>query len=416
MAKFFLFGILLFSTSVFATPIGVRYNYLTTESLPAKLWTYGVSTGEMTGSGSKTYDDTGKLISNKNYYSTSLNFGDISEQIQDNQERALALAAFEVYGKNLNESVGRVENDVKINVKSTTYIIGRGLTENTDLFLIFPTVNIQTSFTSKFIASDSLNSLVKKLKSEGQNSRANEIINNSRNGLYKNLSENGYKTEYPGDVTSLANIYVNFRYKAYDTGKTKLLSDSFVIIPSGETFDDNQFLDLRVNEEQYSIKQGLTLSRDLGKSIKTLVSTSYQKRFAFEKTKRIPKSDTNRFTNDKDKNTTVQYGDTFSFSAQLNYKFNPVFSYYLGQSFTKRYADSYTGKEYSSSRYELLEKDTDQELGEFYTGITIDTVDSFLKKKFIIPLNLNIQYAQSNFGINALDSQVVSFNLIGFYQ
>ena len=165
-------------------------------------------------------------------------------------------------------------------------------------------------------------------------------MNNSRNGLYKQLDENGYNTEYPGDVTTLANIYINLRHKAYDSGKLKLLSDSFFIIPSGETFEDNQFLDLRINEEQYSLKQGFTLSRELGKSVKTLISTSYHKRFEFEKSKRIPRSENYRFTSDKDKNTKVQYGDTLSLSTQFNYMFNPTFSFYLGQSFEKRYADS----------------------------------------------------------------------------
>ena len=399
-----------------ATPVGVRYNYLTAESLPKSLWTYGLSTGQMSGTGTKSYDENGNLVSNERYYRSELSYKEISEQIKDEQERSLALAAFRVYGKNLDESVGYVENDVEVDVSSETYLFGRGLTDKADLFFIFPTVNIKTKFRSEFRASDSLNSLVSELRAEGQNSRAREIIEDSRNGLYKQLDENGYATEYPSEITSLANIYMNIRYKALDQGDFKILSDSFLIIPSGETFDDNQFLDLRINEEQYSLKQGFTLSQRFLQDFNVLISTSYHKRFPFRKTKRIPRSDTYRLTTDKDKNTSVQYGDTFALKTQLNYTIDPTFSAYMGQSFESRYADTYSGDKFESSRYELLEENTDQEIGQFYTGMTINTVDRFLKKKFIIPLDLNIQYAYSNFGKNVLDTQIITFNLIGFYK
>ena len=200
--------IYLISVEVLATPIGVRYNYLTTESLPKSLWTYGISSGNMTSSGSRTYDESGSLIDNKDYYRSELSYREVSEQIKDNQERALALAAFSVYGKDLDESVGHVENDVDVDVSSQTYLIGRGLTDKTDLFFIFPTVNIKTSFSSEFKASESLKSLVAKLREEGQNSRATKILEDTKNGLYRQLNENGYSTDYPGEVTSLANIYI----------------------------------------------------------------------------------------------------------------------------------------------------------------------------------------------------------------
>ena len=103
MKNFFTTSLLLISLNSFATPVGVRYNYLTAESLPEKLWTYGISSGQMSGSGSKTYDENGKLVSNEKYYSSDISFGEVSEQIKDDQERALALAAFTVYGKELNE-------------------------------------------------------------------------------------------------------------------------------------------------------------------------------------------------------------------------------------------------------------------------------------------------------------------------
>lgn len=414
--RFTLLLIFLISVEVLATPIGVRYNYLTTESLPKSLWTYGISSGNMTSSGSRTYDESGSLIDNKDYYRSELSYREVSEQIKDNQERALALAAFSVYGKDLDESVGHVENDVDVDVSSQTYLIGRGLTDKTDLFFIFPTVNIKTSFSSEFKASESLKSLVAKLREEGQNSRATKILEDTKNGLYRQLNENGYSTDYPGEVTSLANIYINLRHKAFDNGSFKILSDSYFIIPSGETFDDNQFLDLRINEEQYSFKQGITFSEKFLKDFNALFSMSYHKRFPFEKSRRIPRSDTYRLTTDKDPNTTIKYGDSLSFSSQFNFKIDPTFSVYVGQGFEKRYSDNYSGERFSKERYQILEENSDQEIGQFYTGVTINTVERFLKQKFIIPLDLNIQYAYSNFGKNILDSHMLTFNLIGFYQ
>lgn len=416
MNKTLLLAVLIFANNAWATPIGARYQYLTAESLPKSLWMYGVSSGQMTGTANQSFDKNGNLVSNAKYFGTDLTFGDISEQIKDEQERALATAAFKVYGKSLNESVGRVENQVNVDISSQTFLIGRGLTDKTDLFFIFPVVSISTQFESKFIASESLNSLVKKLESEGQHSRAREIVQDSKNGLYTQLDENGYKTEYPSDIKTLANIYLNVRHKAYESSSFNILSDSFFIIPSGETFEDNQFLDLRINEEQYSLKQGITISKSFGEKFTSLLSTSYHKRFPFEKKRRIPRSESFRFTTDTDNNTTIQYGDTLGMTLQLNYRLNNTFGMYVGQGLERRYRDKYTGAKFDKKRYELLEDRTDQELGQFYTGVTINTVDHFLKNKFLIPLDLNIQYAQTNLGRNTLNTQTLTFNLIGFYQ
>ncbi len=58
------------------------------------------------------------------------------------------------YYKSINKEVGIAAQDVDVDVSSQTYLIGRGLTDKTDLFFIFPTVNIKTSFSSRIEIKD----------------------------------------------------------------------------------------------------------------------------------------------------------------------------------------------------------------------------------------------------------------------
>ena len=409
--------VLLFCLSwTHATSLVSRYQFLNANSLPEGVWTFGVSRSQSTTPGAGSFSQNGSRVSNQEYFSRNVSYSNLIDEVSDPLERDLAEAAFSVYGRADAENAGQVVNDVRVRQKADAYILGRGLTSRSNLFLIFPVVTIQTTFSSRFVQSNSLKQLALQLQKEGQQSKAKEILEKSENALRSRLDENGYRNSYPSELTTLANIYVNYRYQAVDKTKTKIVSDSFVVVPAGKKFDEDDFLPLRVNEEQFSLKQGITGAWSPISSGTLLGNIYYHKRFPFQKAQRIPLNSTSPLSNDRDPNTRIQYGDSWGTSAQVNLLPSESWTLYLGQSFEYKLRDNFSGNDFASSRYDFLEQNSEQRLQLGYLGFSVNTIQSFLAQKFPIPMDLNIQYSFTNGGRNTFQDQTLAMNMMVFYK
>lgn len=408
--------LIFFLPQAFGTALVNRSQYLNTEVLPDGLWTFGLSHGETSGNNSSSFGSGGGKVSNQDYFSRDVSYNTLLDEIDDPLERELADAAFDVYGVNKNQNAGNVINDVSVSQKSDAYIFGRGFGKKLSLFAIFPVVTLDMRFTSKFELSDSLKELADKLIQDGQYQKAQEILEKSQNALAQRLQETSYRGDYPGRITTLANVYLTTRYKALQTGKFNLSSDTSLVVPAGRKSDTRDFLYLRINEEQYSVRQSLTGSFEPSRRNALLSSVYYHKRFPFEKARRIPMNGVSPISQDIDPNTNMQYGDSWGTSAQANHLFSDSFLIYAGQSFEIKNRDRISGGVFSGDRYRYLEKNSSQSLSISYLGFAYNSISSFLAKKFIIPMDVNVQYSLTQSGKNTFNNQALTMNLMVFYK
>ena len=413
--RFTVLILLFFSELVNATSLVNRYQYSSTGLLPTGVWTFGVSHGQSVGSGG-SFSNGGQKVSNQDFFSKDITYSNLLDEIKNPLEKDLARAAFEVYERNDNENAGTVINDVSVSQKSNAYFIGRGLSKKSNLFIIFPIVTIQTEFSSEFRHGSSLLNLAQKLRNEGQFIEAHEIIAKSQDALRKRLDENGYRSRYPRELTTLANIHLNHRYAAITQPSFQMSADSTLILPAGKRFDEDDFLYYKIREEQVSFRQNLTGMLNITPEVSILPSLYYQKRFAFEEGRRIPNNSASPLSEDIDPNTRIKYGDSFGGSLQINYVPLDSYVFYLGQSYEQRLKDSYSGSRFSNQRYDYLAQDTDQTLGIGYFGVALNTIEYFLSSKFPAPLDLNLQYSFTNFGKNTFNNQALAMNLMVFYK
>lgn len=406
--------VLLLCTSAIATTLVNRFQYLNAEAPPKRVWIFGVSHSQSQGQGA--FSNAGARISNADYLSRELSYQHLLDEVSDPLERELAAAAFDVYGRKTNETAGQVINDVDVKQKADAYVLGRGLSEKSSFFVIFPVVTLETSFRSRFVPSSSLTSLANQLRQEGQLTRAGEILRKSESALRDRLDENGYDAGYPSKLTSLSNIYLNYRYQALRVSKWKLASDSFVIVPAGKKFGDDQFVPIRLNEEQLGVKQALTGAYEPRPEFALLSSLYYHKRFAFQRSQRIPNNNVSPLSADVDPDTRIKYGDAVGASAQISIKPREAYSLYVGQTFERKFRDEYRGNKFAQERYAYLETNTNQAHGAAVVGVTVNTIQAFLSQKFPIPMDLNLQYSQTNLGENVFRNRLIGLNVLVFYQ
>lgn len=392
-----------------------RQQFLSTKVLPQGLWTFGVSHGRWTKGGG-SYAGNGNPVSNQTYFSRDISYAALGDEITDPLERELARAAFDVYGRSSSEIAGTAVNDVSVDQQSNTYVIGRGLSTRSSLFLAIPVVTMRTSIRSRFRPSASLDNLVQELRSDGQHAQAEEILENSRNALHNRLEETGYNPDYPTDLTTVANVFLTHRLQGRPSSNWELGADSSIVIPAGKSSGTNDFLYLRFNEEQYSARQSLTATYSPHGKLEVLGSTYYHLRFPFEKSRRIPLNSTSPLSSDVDRSARIRYGDTYGMSAQINFLPRDNTMVYLGQSQEFKNQDQVSGSLFESSRYDYLEQNTTQQLSLTYVGIAVNTIKSFLAQDFPAPVDLNLQYSFSTAGQNAMENRAIAMTLMVFYK
>lgn len=415
MRSVILLSLLFASPSTWASGLVTRYQFLSAQGIPQGVWTFGVNHGRSVSDGN-SYASSGQQMSNQNFFSRNINYRHLLDEINDPLEKELARAAFGAYEKDNNELAGRVVNDVEVEQQANTYILGRGITRRISLLAIFPVVTVRTRFESRFVNGASLEQFAAQLRQEGQYQRADEILEKSQNALSERLRENGYRPAYPSEVTSLANVHLNLRFDAHSSNSLNIVTDSVLIVPAGKKADVDDFIPLRMNEEQYSLRQGITAAYRPTDGLGVLASTYYHKRFPFQKTRRIPLNEVSPLSSDLDPNTRIQYGDTYGLGLQINYAFSDTWMVYGGRGMEFKDRDSISGNRYASSRYEYLEKDTQQQLTLNYLGFAVNTISAFLAQKFIIPVDLNLQYAFSSAGKNTFANELIALNMMVFYK
>jgi hypothetical protein len=395
------------SFSLCAKELLSTYFFANANLMPKGIYTAGINHG-VENSIKGRYNSYGSYLSHQKDLSRKLSFLDLTNSATDNIDRVLSTAAFKAYGINLNDKAGNVKNDLQLAMSSNVYIFGYGLSKKENLFFIFPQLSIKTNIKSRFEASSEYKRLKTKLKEQGQYSRANYLERLESNPLGVRLGENGQRVA--NEITSLSNIYINYRRRFKD-----VTSDSFVILPAGRKYRTSDFIDYKLNDMSLGLKQSLTKSVKF-ESKEISFFSSYHYRSAFKMDYRIPRSDIDPLSSDIDKDVYIKYGDELDFAIQFAYKATNNFGLYSYIRYNESFEDEFRGKTFKSNRYDILEEKTHSISHSVGAGINLNTIESFLNKKFFMPADFNFQWAKTIGGKNTYSSEFIALNMMVFYK
>jgi hypothetical protein len=384
------------------------YNYLANGLLPQGVFTFAYNTGR-TSVIKDRYNDQGQRISNSKWNSKKLSFNDLVDSSKDQTDKVLSSAAFKAFGIDLNSQAGEVKNTLDINTSSKVFVFGYGLNEVSNLFFIVPTIQIQSDVKSEFIASKSYDNLISDLRSSGQAQKADYLERVKRSPLKTRLNDNDQKL--PSDINTISNLLINFRRKF-----SNVLSDTFFIIPYGYKYNTSDMIDYKLNDNSLGLKQGVGFDWNLNKKSILGLYGSYHYRSAFKMDYRIPRTENDPMSSDVEKKIKIKYGDQIELSTQYSYKWNSLLGNYFNLRYLYSFKDSYKGTAYSQQRYDILEKETDSKSLSAQIGVTVNTISSFIARKFLLPIDLNIQYSKTLYAKNSFDADWVSLNLMVFYK
>jgi hypothetical protein len=348
-------------------------------------------------------------VTQKDYLSRNLSFQDISDGAKDRTDRVLSASAFNAYGIELDQSAGQVENDLKIEMESNVFILGYGLSEQSNLFLIIPQVKVKNKISSKFNATETFNNFIGELRTTGQNSRADYLENLKMNPLETRLKESGMRI--PGEIDTIANIFLDYK-RSFGS----IISDTTLVIPYGYKYSTDDFIDYKINEMSLGLRQTVAKRFNPSQKQEITIIGGYHLRTPFRMDYRIPQQQDDPLSGQVESNVEIKYGDEFDLSAQYLFKINSSFSPYVNLRYNESYRDTYSGKEFESEKYSYLENKTDSAALSMGLGFSVNTITAFIKNKFLMPIDFNLNYAQTLIGRNTFMTKSISFNLMGFYK
>lgn len=405
-----------FFLSSFAEGMSIsnRGNSVEPDLLPHGLWLTGFDYGFSQGNSEK-FNSSGQKVSFNSSLSQDLKVKDLLASIQDQNEKAVAKAAFRSFDLNEDTNAGTVRNFADVKYSSETFILGRGISDSFSLFLIAPKISLDIQFQTEMQYSPQIKTMVQSLRSQGQHSKADEIEQQEKNALASQLSKNAYDKDYVSSWQGIPQVHLMAKYRIDHQALKAVTFDTTFVIPTEKDIYSSQFMPLDFFEESPSLIQSVYYSPWKTESMRLSALASYQLRTPFRKQSRIPVETKGDFTSDVE-TVDVKYGNEYRLGTQFDFNYKKWGKFFAHTNFIGKNEDRYQGKDFSSDRYELMEQETQQELILLGTGLQLNLVDAFLRGHFIVPMIVTTQYSKALNGRNTFANEFYGINAMVFIQ
>ncbi len=384
------------------------------DTFPKGVFSYGIFNSNSNFIG--YFDENSNNTNLGSLFSDNFTFNDIvDEDIAD--RRAITRGALSAYGiTDFDESAGEHQGNLDIQTEVNTIFLGYGASENLSFFTILPRVKVGINFDNKFTKSEKLKNLISELNKDGNYSKVKEINSKLENPILYKLNEYGYNPNYISTREDWGDLRLISRYRFFKNDFFQSTAGLISVLPTAKTDHLNDFLKLYLGDGQWDLGVQSLNEFKLSNQLRFLSSIEYVNQISSSEEIRVPLNSNSPLSPDIDRNTKQDFGNTYKVSHQFNFQLNKLLSFAAGHVFQYKNYDSYSGSKYSSERYNYLSKNTLQKAHSVYGGITLNTIDSFLKKKFILPLQANIGYSKIIAGRNIPQSEEILLSLTGFYK
>ena len=404
---------LFFGLSADASNLMARPQQLSSDLIPHQVWVFNYEYGSSRVIDS-TFNSKSQSESLANNLAKNLSVAEIANAISDPTERALAEAAFESNGLTLQTEAGRVTNDLNIRYSSQAYVLGYGAADFLSVFFVAPRVNVKLDLKTSLAYSPQFNDMIAKLRADGQGSRADEIEQKRATVLGDQLSNYNYSPSYITEYEGVPSF--NFIARtANNWMRRRLLSaETMLTIPNNQDRYIDQFTPLEFFEESVSLTQSLNASYNVFERFQLTGVTSYRLRTSYKRDMRVPESSEINFSNDK-RSVNGKDGDEWSIGTQLS-RPTRFLTPFAGVIYRQKFKDRFSSSGVDGARFDSLTKNSAQDLTTLTLGAHINTIDLFMREKFLIPIQVGAMYSKTLAGRNAFESEVFAANLMVFYK
>lgn len=371
--------------------------------------------------GINKFDNGGNVVAVGNSLNKTITFADSIKGKDNIYDRASLRGILKDSNIDPDSNIGDTTGMVNIAVNARVPVVAYGLNKKTTVAVAIPYVVSNISVATGYVADQdkNLENMVQNVLQDKRRTqhKSFKVQADTLNAIRKKLADNNYKqlSESEGEQSRLGDIrlVVKHQLDKQDNSATALKLE--LVAPTGQTLDPDKAVDMASGDGQWDIGVGMVSEYRLNSNVSFAGYAGYL--FQLEKTaeKRIPTESDSKITPDSDNNTLVDLGDQINLQASVRLDFWNGFTFLNGYSYQHKGEDRYSGNLYASSRYDYLERDTEQTMHAYISGLGFSTIPLFKQKKFKVPLQANLFYTSVFEGRNILKDDIVTFEMAIFF-
>jgi hypothetical protein len=236
-----------------------------------------------------------------------------------------------------------------------------------------------------------------------------------QNVVQTKLDMLGYKPLVSETHTDLGDINLVAKYQLLKGDQYAVALAPRIVLPTGRVADSDKVIDIAGGDGQWDVGMGLAGDYFITSKLSLTAATGYTYQINSLKRKRIPLNWDESLSSDIDDSTLQKYGNIFSTGLGMRWKVHPIVTLGAGYSYQSKEGDTYSGGKYEQSRYDSLAKDSVQTLQAAQAVLSLSTVDLFLKKKFVAPLEVNLGFTGILAAQNVPLANLTSLELVSYF-
>ncbi|MFT6070364.1 MAG: hypothetical protein ACJAT2_000836 [Bacteriovoracaceae bacterium] len=406
---------LLMSTSTFAAGLGQPIALPSAKVLPkgVRNFTYkGVITNpdqRFNGNGDKDVL-ADKLIKR-------ITFGDMIAGQYDPVDKGSLEQKMLAIGANENTEMGETVGQVNMSVQANVPIFALGLTKKHTVAVAIPVTRYSTNVATgvRHTNPGMIDALRQELSAEtGSPLKSEEFDEKFGDPINAKLAEYNYERLENENDTKLGDIKLVSKYKAFEGQKSAFTLVSAVTLPTGKEANPDKVIDIGGGDGQTDLELGFANDFYANKYFTFTAAASHTLQFSDTVGKRVPFTHTSSLSPDVDRSTYRDLGDISK--AELSAAWN-YYGINLGAGYAIQYkqGDEYSGDQFESSRYELLEKDSVQNMQTLQITAGYDTISLFKAGKFFAPMKVSVGHSRVLAGKNVVSSPLTTIDFSMFF-
>jgi hypothetical protein len=412
-----IYSILCLSLTTYAQEGGVKLpmGFESTATLPSGIRNLNYRNALFQGV--EKYEDSNQVVPVGNALNKDVTWNKLLESKDDLTERATIKGLLDSAGIDLNASVGETTGIVELNIDVKIPIFAYGLSSNWTMAMAIPVVESELYVDNGFVAKEALGTFANDHLRARSVNKTFELQQKTLDAINEKLRKNNYN-ELPTrkiKTTRLGDLILVSKYKLLKEKEYNLTLKNSLTIPTGETTDVNEAVDIGSGDGQWDMGVGLALDYKILPKLTFALFNGIEVQLPDTSEKRIPEKGDSKITPDIDDKTKMDLGDKWMTQASLNFEFLNGFNIVSGYTFQYKAPDNYDGDKYPGYRYDWLERDTEQRMGTVQAGIGYSTIPLFRQQKFKVPLNAKLFYTKVVNGKNVIKTDMTSFELSLFF-
>jgi hypothetical protein len=406
---------LLLSTSTFAAGLGQPISLPSAKVLPkgVRNFTYkGIIT-----SPDQKYNGNGDNVVLADPLMKKITFGDmIAGQYDPVDKGSLEQKMFAI-GANSETEMGETVGQINMSIQANVPIFAIGVTKKHTIAVAVPVTRYSTNVATgvRHTNTGMIDALRQELNTEtGSPLKAEEFDQKFGDPINAKLSEYNYEKLENENDTKLGDIKLVSKYKAFEGQKSAFTLVSALTLPTGKEVNPDKVVDIAGGDGQTDLEVGFANDYYANKNITLTAAISHTIQFSDTVGKRVPFTHTSSLTPDVDRSISRNLGDISKAELAAAWNFHGI---NLGAGYAIQYkqGDEYSGDQFEASRYELIQKDSVQNMQTLQVTAGYDTISLFRAGKFFAPMKISVGHSRVLAGKNVVSSPLTTIDFSMFF-